>query len=70
MSNATETATNLGRKFVNRAETVLGDDAREVVRRVKRVGQELRNDYRYDTGYRPKKKKPDPRKYYGRSSSR
>lgn len=61
-ASATDTVKDLGRRLVNRAETVVGDDAREGVRRAKHVAREMRNDYRYYSGNR-KTKKPDPRKY-------
>lgn len=68
-SSATDTVKDFGRRLANRAETVLGDDAREGVRRAKHVVREMRNDYRYYSGNR-KTKKPDPRKYSSRSSGR
>jgi len=39
-SSVLDRASDLGRKAVNRVETVLGDDAREAVRRVKSVARD------------------------------
>ena len=66
-SSVTDTAADLGRKAVNRVETVTGDDAREVQRRAYHAGRELRSDYRRLTGTTPARK-PDPRKYPKRAS--
>jgi hypothetical protein len=64
-SSVADTAADLGRKAVNRVETVTGDDAREIKSRANHVMREFRNDYRYYTGSSGSKKtrKPDPRKY-------
>jgi hypothetical protein len=64
-SSATDTVKDLGRRLVNRAETVVGDDAREVVKRAKHVYRET-----VTGNTRKPKKKPDPRKYPTRSSNR
>lgn len=57
-SSVTDTAKDIGRKLVNRAETVVGDDAREAVKRAKYVVQDARSDYRYFTGSGRKKTAP------------
>jgi hypothetical protein len=64
-SSVTDTAKDLGRKLVDRVETVAGDDYREAKKRVSDSARELRSEYRYYTGSGGSKKarKPDPRKY-------
>lgn len=58
-SSVADTAADLGRKLVNRAETVVGDDWREAKKRAKHVAREFSPNY-----YTPaKNRKPDPRKY-------
>ena len=49
-SSITDSATNLGRKLVNRIETVEGDDWREAKRRARNAVRSVRDDYRYFTG--------------------
>jgi hypothetical protein len=69
-SSVTDTVRDIGCKLVNRAETVVGDDAREGVKRAKHIAREVRGDFTGNYGSSRKSKKPDPRKYYSRSSSR
>lgn len=49
-SNVMDTAADLGRKLVNRAETVVGGDWREAKKRANNVVREFRGDYRRMTG--------------------
>jgi hypothetical protein len=49
-SSVLDSASDLGRKAVNRVETVLGDDAREISRRAQSAVRSLGDDYRYFTG--------------------
>lgn len=69
IDSALNTASDLGRKLVNRAQTVVGDDARALWNGANKVGREYAMDYdRLTGGQRSKKaRKPDPRKYKGRS---
>ncbi len=64
-SSVYDTAADLGRKLVNRAETVVGDDARALKGVAEREVKQDRAMYRYYTGSSGSKKarKPDPRKY-------
>jgi hypothetical protein len=58
-SSVSGTAADLGRKLVNRVETVVGDDWREAKKRTKHAARQFSADY-----YTPRKpQKPDPRKY-------
>jgi len=60
--SVTDTASDLGRKLVKRAETVVGDDAREAERRLRSAARSVRADYRYVTGSGPlTARKPAPR---------
>jgi hypothetical protein len=68
-SSVLDRASDLGRKAVNRVETVLGDDAREAVRRVKSVARDSRADYRYITGNRGSSKGRKTAASNGRKSS-
>lgn len=64
-SSAYDTAADLGRKLVNRAETVARDDWGGIKDRANIAARESRIDYRRLTGSNGSKKarKPDPRKY-------
>jgi hypothetical protein len=48
-SSVTDSAANAARTVANRAESVLGDDAREAVRRGKSFVRSFRPDYRFIT---------------------
>lgn len=68
-SSVADTASDLGRKLVNRVETVVGDDWREAKKRAGHAARELATPPYYYTPRKPQK--PDPRKYpKPRSSSR
>lgn len=53
-----DTATDLGRKLVNRAQTVVGDDYREA----KRQARDFANTFRSENKGRSKTKKSSTRK--------
>ena len=64
-SSIADTAKDLGRKVIDRAETVVGRDWEHAKRGVERQVKSDRAMYRYYTGSSDSKKarKPDPRKY-------
>jgi hypothetical protein len=67
-SNITDSVTNAARSVANRAETVLGDDAREAGKRLKNSVREVRANWRSLTGSNgeSKAKKRAPARKSGR----